>query len=106
MLDMEGQHAEEDMRLHPGCRPVKDWSDFKINGFKRTEGTLNLAEAFVGGDGLRIAQCFGWQIGANDIEAIEGGLFCNVFGLAVECEAVFFDGNFEVLGHLVPMERH
>jgi hypothetical protein len=49
-LDVIGEHAEKDMRLHPAGEAIVDGADLEVDGLERAEGALDVGEALVGED--------------------------------------------------------
>ncbi|EXI77322.1 MAG: hypothetical protein AW12_03119 [Candidatus Accumulibacter sp. BA-94] len=66
-----GEHAQEDLRPHPLGAVVEDGSPLQIDHLDRTEGALDLRQAFVSGDRGIGRQLVGREAGANHIQPIE-----------------------------------
>ena len=104
-LQIIGQHAEQDVGAHAWRGPMEHRTQLEIDGLQRTEGVLDAAEAFVGAHrGGGIGLC-GRQIGANHIDAVEGGLGGDAEGVLGEAERIVGDADLEMLGH-VALSQH
>ena len=84
-LDVVGEHAEEDVGAHPVLAPVVDGSE-EFDGLEAAEGALDAGEVLVGADGLRGVEAFGFDIGADDVDACEGGFGADHVLVALEGE--------------------
>ena len=103
-FEIVGKHAEQHMRAHPWCGPMVYRAEFQIDGFHRTEGTLDNGEALVGSHGRSGIGLRGRQIGAHHVNAVECGLGGDGGLVPVEAERVVGDGDVEVFGHLALAE--
>ena len=86
-LDVVGEHAEEDVGAHPVLAPVVDGSE-EFDGLEAAEGALDAGEVLVGADGLRGVEAFGFDIGADDVDACEGGFGADHVLVALEGKEV------------------
>jgi hypothetical protein len=64
-----------------------------------------LGELFIGFDGRGGVERFGFEAGAQHVDAIEGGFGGDLRGLALERDIVVRDGNGEVLGHFIAVDH-
>ncbi len=104
-LDIEGEHAEEDMGADAVVAEVADGSESEILfGLEGSEGGLDAAETFVGEHSAFGGEVLGGEAGADDIEAIEGGRSGDGVVVALEGEVGFLGVGEEVLAHLAPVE--
>ena len=100
-----GQHAEQDVRAHPGCGPMEHRTQFEIDSFQRAEGVLDAAETFVSAHcGGSVGVC-GRQIGADHIDAVERGLGGDADRVLGEAERLVGDADLEMLGHVAPSQH-
>ena len=78
---------------------VADRPDFEIGALERAEGALDPGQILIGLDRFRSVEMLGRHAGADDIDAIEAGLFLDPVGPALEGEMAVIDFDSEVLGH-------
>src|SRR5262245_5037568 len=75
-------------------------TQFEIDGLQRAKGLLHTTETFVGAHcGCGIGVCRR-QVGANHIEAVEGGLGGDAERVLGEAERILGDADVEMLGHV------
>ena len=104
MLDVIGEHAQEDVGAHARRRPVEDRTQMDVDGLQGAERALDLGKTFVGADSRGVIERFLRQAGAHDINSVQRRLGRDRRGLAMEREAILADHEVEVLGHLVPVD--
>ena len=104
MLDVIGEHAQEDVGAHARRRPVEDRTQMDVDGLQGAERALDPGEAFVSADGRGVIERFLRQAGTHDINAVERRLGGDRRRLAMEREARLADDEVEVLGHLAPVD--
>jgi hypothetical protein len=100
-----GEHAEQHLATPPPRTAMMDWPDVEIGGFEAVEGALDLAEALLSEHDLFGGADLGGQVGANDIEPVEGGLGGDGILLARPRQGGVGDGHVEMLCHLVLVEH-
>jgi hypothetical protein len=83
---------------------VEDRPQVDVDRLQRAERPFDLGERFIGADGGGIVERRFGQIGAHHVDAIESGLGRDGIGVATEREARLADIEFEVFGHLVPVD--
>ena len=104
MLDVIGEHAQEDVGAHARRRPVEDRTQMDVDGLQGAERALDLGKTFVGADSRGVIERFLRQAGAHDINSVQRRLGGDRRGLAMEREVRLADDEVEVLGHLVPVD--
>ena len=100
-LDVVGEHAQKDVGSHSVGQAMVDGPHLEVDALVAAEGALDAAEALVGPDRLRRREVGLGHVGADDVEAVEGGLFGDPRLIAAVAEAVFVDLGVEVLADLV-----
>ena len=84
---------------------VADGSEAEVLfGLEGGEGGLDATETLVGEHGALGGEVLGAEAGADDIEAVEGGLAGDGVLVALEGEVALLDVGEEVLAHLAPVE--
>ena len=71
ILDMVGEHAQEDVGAHARRRPMEDWTQVDVDGLQGAECTFDQRETLVGTDRDGIVERLLRQAGAHDIDAGE-----------------------------------
>src|SRR5579871_2832348 len=84
---------------------MMDRADVEIAGLDVAEGTLGLAQALVSEDDARRWKARGWELGSDDVNAVERRLGGNRLGLARPAEARLGNSEREVLGHVAAIEH-
>ena len=92
------------MAADPVLQPVVDGAQVQVAGLEGPEVALDAGEVLVGGDGGGGVQLGGGDGGADDVDAVQGGLGVDGGPVAPPGQAVIGDVEDEVLGDLVPAD--
>jgi hypothetical protein len=95
-----GQGADEDVGADPVGKPVADGADEDVGALHRAEDLLDAGQPLVAAHGLVGRQRVGGLAGADDVDAVEGGLGGDVRLVAPPCQGAVADLRAEVLAHL------
>src|ERR1700690_3919324 len=104
-LDVVGEHTKKHVYADPIFQSMMNRPHFEVDGFQAAKRPLDNAELFVAADHIRARQDRGFNVGADDINAVESFLALNAVGFALVMEPVLLDLDFIVLAHLEASEH-
>jgi hypothetical protein len=85
-FDVQGEHAQEDVRADAVLEAVVNRADLQLGALERAKVALDLFELLVSAHHVGRVEPFGGDGGAQDVDAVQGGLLGDSCVLALEVE--------------------